>query len=43
VQTSPLGARKQGIYQIEVSLADLPTGLFHYTFMVNGEKQIQKK
>jgi hypothetical protein len=43
LQTLPLGARKQGNYQVEVSLANLPAGLHHYTLKVNGERTDTKK
>jgi hypothetical protein len=43
LQTLPQGTKKEGTYRIELSLAGLPAGMYHYVLFINGEKADAKK
>ena len=43
LQTLPQGTKKEGTYRIELSLAGLPAGMYHYILFINGEKADAKK
>jgi tetratricopeptide (TPR) repeat protein len=43
LQSLPQGTQKAGSYRVEVSLAGLPSGMYHYILFVDGEKSDAKK
>jgi len=43
IQTLPQGMKKTGNYQITISLANVPAGMYNYMLFVDGEKADAKK
>ena len=43
VQTEKLGVKKEGVYQTEISLKNLPSGIYNYALFVNGVRVDSKK
>ena len=43
VQTLRQGTLQYGVYQVEVSLADVPSGIYQYVLFVEGERSDAKK
>jgi tetratricopeptide (TPR) repeat protein len=43
IQTIPQGFKKEGVYQVEISLVNIPTGVYSYALFVDGERIDSKK
>jgi hypothetical protein len=43
LQSLPQGTKKEGSYRMEISLAGLPAGMYHYILFIDGEKADAKK
>jgi hypothetical protein len=43
LQSLPQGTKKEGSYRMEISLAGLPVGMYHYILFIDGEKSDAKK
>ena len=43
LETLPIGTRKQGNYQMEISLTGYSAGMYQYILYINGEKTDSKK
>jgi tetratricopeptide (TPR) repeat protein len=43
IQSIPQGTKREGIYQVDISLVGIPAGLYSYALLINGERIDTKK